>query len=114
MPTLIEESRKARPNVEIGICGKHGGDPASIHFCNALGLNYVSCSRYRVPVARLAAAQAAMETKERDRSSARMGAASNSLTIRIRYSRGEVMNRSQRAAASSGDSDSATSSVKPT
>ena len=64
---FTEEGRKANPDLEIGICGEHGGDPASIHFCHALGLNYVSCSPYRVPVARLAAAQAAMATSERDR-----------------------------------------------
>jgi pyruvate,orthophosphate dikinase len=67
MKIAVEEGRKARRDMEIGICGEHGGDPASIRFCHQLGLNYVSCSPYRVPVARLAAAQAAMETKERDR-----------------------------------------------
>jgi pyruvate,orthophosphate dikinase len=67
MKIAVEEGRKARRDMEIGICGEHGGDPASIKFCHTLGLNYVSCSPYRVPVARLAAAQAAMETKERDR-----------------------------------------------
>ncbi|TMG39450.1 MAG: pyruvate, phosphate dikinase, partial [Chloroflexi bacterium] len=67
MRMAVEEGRKARPNLEIGICGEHGGDPASIHFCHGLGLNYVSCSPYRVPVARLAAAQAAMAQAERDR-----------------------------------------------
>jgi pyruvate, orthophosphate dikinase len=50
--------RAARPNIKLGICGEHGGDPASIHFCRELGLDYVSCSPYRVPIARLAAAQA--------------------------------------------------------
>ncbi len=48
------------PNIKLGICGEHGGDPASIHFCHQIGLNYVSCSPLRVPVARLAAAQAAL------------------------------------------------------
>jgi pyruvate,orthophosphate dikinase len=67
MKIAVEEGRKARHDMEIGICGEHGGDPASIKFCHTLGLNYVSCSPYRVPVARLAAAHAAMETKERDR-----------------------------------------------
>src|SRR2546421_12173450 len=67
MKIAVEEGRKANPDLEIGICGEHGGDPASIHFCHTLGLNYVSCSPYRVPVARLAAAQAAMATSERDR-----------------------------------------------
>jgi len=67
MKMAVEEGRKAHRDLEIGICGEHGGDPASIHFCHQIGLNYVSCSPYRVPVARLAAAQAAMETKEHDR-----------------------------------------------
>jgi pyruvate,orthophosphate dikinase len=49
--------------LKIGICGEHGGDPASIHFCQAVGLDYVSCSPYRVPIARLAAAQAALGVK---------------------------------------------------
>jgi pyruvate,orthophosphate dikinase len=55
-----ERGRKVRPNVKLGICGEHGGDPASITFCESVGLDYVSCSPYRVPIARLAAAQAAM------------------------------------------------------
>jgi pyruvate,orthophosphate dikinase len=54
--------RKTRPDIKLGICGEHGGDPASIHFCHAVGLDYVSCSPYRVPIARLAAAQATLET----------------------------------------------------
>jgi pyruvate,orthophosphate dikinase len=57
-----ERGRKARPDIKLGICGEHGGDPASVHFCHDVGLNYVSCSPYRVPIARLAAAHAAMET----------------------------------------------------
>jgi pyruvate,orthophosphate dikinase len=67
MRIAVEEGRKARPDLEVGICGEHGGDPASIAFCHQLGLNYVSCSPFRVPVARLAAAQAALATAERDR-----------------------------------------------
>ena len=55
-----ELGRKARPNIKLGICGEHGGEPSSIAFCHKVGLNYVSCSPYRVPVARLAAAQAAI------------------------------------------------------
>src|SRR4029450_8955881 len=54
------EGRKAKPDLKLGICGEHGGDPASIRFCDAVGLDYVSCSPYRVPIARLAAAQAAI------------------------------------------------------
>jgi pyruvate,orthophosphate dikinase len=55
-----ERGRAARPDVKLGICGEHGGDPASIAFCESVGLDYVSCSAYRVPIARLAAAQAAI------------------------------------------------------
>lgn len=57
----VERGRKARPSLEVGICGEHGGDPSSIAFCNQAGLNYVSCSPFRVPVARLAAAHAALK-----------------------------------------------------
>ncbi|MBY0356353.1 MAG: pyruvate, phosphate dikinase, partial [Rickettsiales bacterium] len=56
-----ERGRKTRHDLKLGICGEHGGDPASIDFCQRLGLNYVSCSPYRVPIARLAAAQAALK-----------------------------------------------------
>ncbi len=56
-----ERGRGVRPDIKLGICGEHGGDPASVRFCHDLGLNYVSCSPYRVPIARLAAAQAAIE-----------------------------------------------------
>ena len=59
-----ERGRKTRPDIKLGICGEHGGDPASIAFCEALKLDYVSCSPYRVPVARLAAAQAALGSGE--------------------------------------------------
>jgi pyruvate,orthophosphate dikinase len=55
-----ERGRAVRPDVKLGICGEHGGDPASIAFCESVGLDYVSCSPYRVPIARLAAAQAAL------------------------------------------------------
>jgi pyruvate,orthophosphate dikinase len=55
-----ERGRKTRPDIKLGICGEHGGDPASVHFCHSVGLSYVSCSPYRVPIARLAAAQAAL------------------------------------------------------
>jgi pyruvate,orthophosphate dikinase len=56
----VAKGRKTKPNLKLGICGEHGGDPASIHFFERVGLDYVSCSPYRVPVARLAAAQAAL------------------------------------------------------
>ena len=55
--------RSTRPNIKLGICGEHGGDPSSIDFCHRVGLNYVSCSPYRVPIARLAAAQAKLRNK---------------------------------------------------
>ncbi len=61
--TAAERGRAARKDLKLGICGEHGGDPASIHFCQSVGLNYVSCSPYRVPIARLAAAQAALKAK---------------------------------------------------
>ena len=60
----VERGRATRADIKLGICGEHGGDPASIHFCQSLGLDYVSCSPYRVPIARLAAAQAALATKD--------------------------------------------------
>ncbi len=60
MQMAVDKGRAARPGLKVGICGEHGGDPASIHKCERIGLNYVSCSPFRVPVARLAAAQAAM------------------------------------------------------
>jgi pyruvate,orthophosphate dikinase len=56
----IERGRKTRPKLKVGICGEHGGDPASVAFCHQVGLDYVSCSPFRVPIARLAAAQAAL------------------------------------------------------
>ena len=59
----IEKGRKTRPDIKLGICGEHGGDPESVKFFHRVGLNYVSCSPFRVPVARLAAAQAAIEEK---------------------------------------------------
>ena len=61
MEYAITSGRKTRPDIELGICGEHGGDPSSVEFCNMIGLDYVSCSPYRVPVARLAAAQAAIK-----------------------------------------------------
>jgi len=63
----VEKGRKSNPDLELGICGEHGGDPDSIEFCNEVGLDYVSCSPFRVPVARLAAAQAALTSTEKDR-----------------------------------------------
>jgi pyruvate,orthophosphate dikinase len=59
----VERGRKGRPGLKVGICGEHGGDPASVQFCHRAGLDYVSCSPFRVPIARLAAAQAALQGK---------------------------------------------------
>ncbi len=55
--------------MKVGICGEHGGDPKSVHFCHDIGLDYVSCSPFRVPIARLAAAQIVLREKEKDRGS---------------------------------------------
>ena len=59
----LAKGRAVRPNLKTGICGEHGGDPQTVEFCHRVGLEYVSCSPYRVPVARLAAAQAALKEK---------------------------------------------------
>jgi pyruvate,orthophosphate dikinase len=59
----VEKGRSTRPNIKLGICGEHGGDPSSVEFCHNVGLDYVSCSPFRVPIARLAAAQAAIKSK---------------------------------------------------
>jgi pyruvate,orthophosphate dikinase len=64
MKLAVEKGNKTRPGMKMGICGEHGGDPASVKFCHRIGLTYVSCSPFRVPVARLAAAQAALEEKK--------------------------------------------------
>ena len=58
MQIAVEKGKQSRENIKLGICGEHGGEPTSIEFCHKIGLNYVSCSPYRVPIARLAAAQA--------------------------------------------------------
>ena len=57
--------REANPDIHLGICGEHGGDPSSVEFCHNVGLDYVSCSPYRVPIARLAAAQAAIKSHQK-------------------------------------------------
>ena len=61
MKMCVDAGRKTRPDLEVGICGEHGGEPSSIEFCHLIGLNYVSCSPYRVPIARLAAAHAELD-----------------------------------------------------
>ncbi|MEJ2150375.1 MAG: pyruvate, phosphate dikinase, partial [Chloroflexota bacterium] len=64
MKMAVDEGRATRPDLEVGICGEHGGEPSSVAFCHRIGLNYVSCSPFRVPIARLAAAQAVLAEKE--------------------------------------------------
>ena len=59
----VEKGKATRPNIKLGICGEHGGEPSSVEFCHNIGLTYVSCSPFRVPIARLAAAQAAINNK---------------------------------------------------
>ena len=60
MQMAVTDGKTTRPKIHCGICGEHGGDPSSVEFCHRIGLNYVSCSPFRVPIARLAAAQAAL------------------------------------------------------
>lgn len=65
-----ERGRATRKDIKMGICGEHGGNPHSVHFCQRVGLSYVSCSPYRVPIARLAAAQAVIEQKKASKNKA--------------------------------------------
>jgi pyruvate,orthophosphate dikinase len=67
MKTAATKGRSTRSNLKLGICGEHGGDPSSVEFCDEIGLDYVSCSPYRVPIARLAAAQAVIAHKSIER-----------------------------------------------
>ena len=69
METAIKLGKPVNPKLHVGICGEHGGDPSSVEFCHKIGLDYVSCSPFRVPVARLAAAQAAIAEKSAKASS---------------------------------------------
>ena len=64
MKIAVEKGRSVKKDLKIGICGEHGGEPSSIDFCHRVGMNYVSCSPYRVPIARLAAAQSAILHKK--------------------------------------------------
>jgi pyruvate,orthophosphate dikinase len=65
MRIAVERGRGTKPEIKLGICGEHGGEPKSVEFCDRLGLDYVSCSPYRVPLARLAAAQAVLREGSR-------------------------------------------------
>ena len=60
----VQKGKSVRPDIHLGICGEHGGDPASVEFCDSVGLDYVSCSPFRVPIARLAAAQAKIKNNQ--------------------------------------------------
>ena len=64
MKTAVKLGKQTRPDIKLGICGEHGGDPSSVIFCHNAGLNYVSCSPFRVPIARLAAAHAVVLEKQ--------------------------------------------------
>jgi pyruvate,orthophosphate dikinase len=64
MRMAVEQGRRVNPKLKVGICGEHGGDPASVHFTHALNFDYVSCSPFRIPIARLAAAQAVVMEDE--------------------------------------------------
>jgi pyruvate,orthophosphate dikinase len=63
----VELGKETRPNIKLGICGEHGGDPRTVEFCHNIGLHYVSCSPFRVPIARLAAAQAVVKNQNVDK-----------------------------------------------
>jgi len=67
MKLAIEEGRKTKPTLKVGICGEHGGEPNSVKLCHEMGLDYVSCSPFRVPIARLAAAQAVISQKSKQK-----------------------------------------------
>src|SRR5688572_2910441 len=82
MQMAVDKGRSSRPGIKLGICGEHGGDPDSVKFCHRLGLNYVSCSPYRVPIARLAAAQAALEESAASATSVRVSASKPAVTAR--------------------------------
>ena len=63
MKIAVKLGKETRPDIHLGICGEHGGEPSSVEFCHSIGLDYVSCSPYRVPIAKLAAAQAVVKSK---------------------------------------------------
>jgi pyruvate,orthophosphate dikinase len=67
MKICVDMAKEVRPDIKLGICGEHGGEPSSIEFCHQIGLDYVSCSPFRVPIARLAAAQATLGEAQRDK-----------------------------------------------
>jgi pyruvate,orthophosphate dikinase len=71
MEIAVEGGRKTRPDLKVGICGEHGGEPKSVEFCHKIGLNYVSCSPFRVPIARLAAARAVINEKKLKKSASK-------------------------------------------
>ena len=94
MKMAIEEGRTTRPALEVGICGEHGGDPESIEWCHLIGNNYVSCSPFRVPVARLAAAQAALKYRPNGKTAARPGRKAGRAVGKRSAARGAARKRS--------------------
>jgi pyruvate,orthophosphate dikinase len=82
----VERGRSTKKDLKVGICGEHGGDPASIHFCHKVGMDYVSCSPYRVPIARLAAAQVVLILKSNGKNKSKKG--SGSIKGRVGQRRG--------------------------
>jgi pyruvate,orthophosphate dikinase len=95
-----ERGRSTRPELKIGICGEHGGDPASVHFCQSAGLDYVSCSPYRVPIARLAAAQAALTERPKAKTGHPTPASHRNRRILVATGRRSSDKRLAKAAAS--------------
>src|SRR5262245_56349961 len=106
MKQAIKAGQKTRPGIKLGICGEHGGDPSSVEFCHELGLDYVSCSPYRIPIARLAAAHAALaeagpnralSKRKGSRSRVKIKQASTKITktksAQLRSSRSRVMRK---------------------
>jgi pyruvate,orthophosphate dikinase len=104
----VEKGRSTRPQLKLGICGEHGGDPRSVEFCHEIGLDYVSCSPYRIPIARLAAAQAALKERaarkeqkpEKPARSARAKVAAKSASAKVAKVRRAVAPAAKSAAKS--------------
>ncbi|MGE0474710.1 MAG: pyruvate, phosphate dikinase [Nitrospirales bacterium] len=121
MKWAIQEGRKTRPGIKLGICGEHGGESNSVMFCHELGLNYVSCSPYRVPIARLAAAQAALAILEKEsgqrttsaRGSAKPKTAAKSKTQSTQKTKTKSKTKSQPATKSRGAASSQPARKKP-
>ena len=101
MRTAIVGGRKTRPTIKLGICGEHGGDPSSVEFCHQLGLDYVSCSPYRVGIARLAAAQAALAEAEAEKAKPKKAKPSSTKLTRSKPAKKAATRASAKARPSS-------------